>query len=66
MTFDMKCPFCGEWNKNLYLEETDGSMECEYCNEVSRRDYRMSGTDCVRVSRSYHNRRKVIMLQNAV
>lgn len=25
------CPICGTVNKDLYLEETDGWMECEKC-----------------------------------
>lgn len=32
--YDMKCPICGTVNKNLYLEETDGWMECEHCGQV--------------------------------
>ena len=28
-TYDVKCPVCGTVNHNLYLEETDGWMECE-------------------------------------
>lgn len=31
---DVKCPICGKINKNLYLEETDGWMECENCHNV--------------------------------
>ena len=30
-TYDVRCPICGELNHNLYLEETDGWMECEHC-----------------------------------
>lgn len=29
--YDVKCPICGTVNHNLYLEETDGWMECEHC-----------------------------------
>jgi transcription elongation factor Elf1 len=33
--YNVTCPICGTVNKNLYLEETDGWMECEKChNEV--------------------------------
>ena len=32
MTYDVKCPVCGRINRNLYLEETDGWMECEKCS----------------------------------
>ena len=27
---DVKCPYCGAINK-VYLEETDGWMECDKC-----------------------------------
>ena len=30
-TYDVRCPICGELNHNLYLDETDGWMECEHC-----------------------------------
>ena len=30
------CPCCGHVNRNLYLEETDGLMECEQCRKISR------------------------------
>ena len=30
--YDVKCPICGTVNHNLYLEETDGWMECEHCH----------------------------------
>ncbi len=35
-TFDVACPICGKVNRGLYLEETDGWMECESCFEVTR------------------------------
>ena len=28
---DVKCPECGAINHSLYLQETDGWMECESC-----------------------------------
>ena len=28
---DIKCPVCGTINHSLYLEETDGWMECDCC-----------------------------------
>lgn len=38
--YDAKCPLCGTVNHNLYLEETDGWMECEHCgNEVKVLEY---------------------------
>ena len=30
-TYDVRCPICGALNHDLYLEETDGWMECEHC-----------------------------------
>ncbi len=30
----MTCPICGTLNKGLYLEETDGWMECGHCHSV--------------------------------
>ena len=35
-TFDVRCPVCGHMNHNLFLEETDGWMECEKCNATTR------------------------------
>lgn len=35
-TFDVRCPVCGHMNHNLFLEETDGWMECEKCNTATR------------------------------
>lgn len=32
--YDVKCPICGTINHNLYLEETDGWMECEHCKHT--------------------------------
>ena len=33
-TYDVRCPICGELNHNLYLDETDGWMECEHCHQA--------------------------------
>ncbi|MBO6159168.1 MAG: hypothetical protein J6P72_07920, partial [Firmicutes bacterium] len=33
-TYDLRCPICGTVNRGLYLEETDGWMECENCGKV--------------------------------
>lgn len=33
-TYDVCCPICGALNHNLYLEETDGWMECEHCGQT--------------------------------
>ena len=35
-TIDVKCPVCGMVNHNLYLEETEGWMECECCGTVKK------------------------------
>ena len=32
--YDIKCPICGTVNKQLYLEETNGWMECEHCGNA--------------------------------
>ena len=32
--YDAVCPCCGKINRNLYLGETGGTMECEACLEV--------------------------------
>jgi transcription initiation factor TFIIIB Brf1 subunit/transcription initiation factor TFIIB len=32
--YDVKCPICGTVNHNLYLEETNGWMECECCQQM--------------------------------
>ena len=50
-TYDVKCPICGAVNRSLFLEETDGWMECESCGEVTqqmkyvktRKDYQFAG-----------------------
>ena len=36
MTYDICCPVCGAVNRGLYLEETDGWMECEKCGNVTQ------------------------------
>ena len=36
MTYDVACPVCGRVNRRLYLEETEGWMECEYCGTSSQ------------------------------
>ena len=37
---DEKCPICGEVNKSLLLEETDGWFVCDKCgNEVQLVQY---------------------------
>lgn len=38
--YDVMCPICGTLNKGLFLEETDGWMECEHCHaEVMDGEY---------------------------
>lgn len=39
LTYDVICPVCGKVNHDLYLEETEGWMECVYCGN-SRQDLR--------------------------
>lgn len=31
MTYNASCPYCGQINKGLYLEETHGRFICEKC-----------------------------------
>ncbi len=41
MTYDIKCPKCGQINKALYLEETNGSFICEKCRaEITDPQYK--------------------------
>ncbi len=35
-TYDVRCPICGKLNRNLYLEETDGWMECDRCRSTAK------------------------------
>ena len=35
-TYDVKCPICGHVNHNLFLEETDGWMECDNCKQIMK------------------------------
>ena len=35
-SYDLSCPICGTVNRGLYLEETDGWMECEKCGNVTQ------------------------------
>ena len=34
--YDVTCPVCGTLNKGLFLEETDGWMECVHCHRKSQ------------------------------
>ena len=34
--YDAVCPICGHRNIGLYLEETNGLMECEKCGRITR------------------------------
>ncbi len=36
MTYDVACPVCGRINRSLYLEETEGWMECEHCGNSTQ------------------------------
>lgn len=35
-TYDVECPVCGHMNHNLFLDETDGWMECEKCRNATK------------------------------
>jgi uncharacterized Zn finger protein len=35
-SYDLRRPICGAVNRGLYLEETDGWMECEKCGNVTQ------------------------------
>lgn len=35
-TYDVRCPICGAMNKNVYLDDTDGWIECDHCGEVTK------------------------------
>ena len=35
-SYDLRCSICGAVNRGLYLEETDGWMECEKCGNVTQ------------------------------
>ncbi len=32
--YDVVCPLCGHINRNMYLDETDGWMECSHCHNT--------------------------------
>ena len=62
---NVECPICGQVNKSLDLEETDGWMECEECGNAvqilkyvkTRRVPRYNMNDCqVLVSLSSANK----------
>lgn len=36
-TYDIECPLCGHMNYSLYLEETNGWMECEKCGQMTKK-----------------------------
>ena len=33
---DVRCPICGTVNRSLDLDETDGGMECESCDNAGQ------------------------------
>ena len=49
-TYDVRCPACGRINRNVYLEETGGWMECDRCRKVTRNGERIPRTE-MRTSR---------------
>ena len=36
LAYDVICPVCGRINRDLYLEETGGWMECEHCGNSTQ------------------------------
>ena len=34
LAYDATCPHCGHRNIDMYLEETDGWMECDKCGTL--------------------------------
>ena len=34
--YNASCPCCGHRNNSLYLDETEGWMECEKCGELAQ------------------------------
>lgn len=32
--YNAVCPVCGKLNRNLFLEETGGIMECDFCGNL--------------------------------
>ena len=41
MIYNATCPYCGQINKALYLEETNGSFICEKCRaEITYPQYK--------------------------
>ena len=60
-SFDVRCPICGQLNKSLLLEDSDGWMECEGCGGISRVRYRerlmCSGNERVRHLRREEKRK---------
>ena len=32
--YNAVCPVCRKLNRNLYLEETGGTMECDFCGNL--------------------------------
>ena len=34
--YDIRCPKCNAINRNLYLDETEGSYICERCKSTNR------------------------------
>ena len=35
-SYDVRCPYCGKLNRSVYLEETNGWMECIFFSTPSR------------------------------
>ena len=46
-SYDVICPNCGHVNQNLYLDETNGWMECEECGMTHRVSLKDRRKGCV-------------------
>ena len=41
--YQVDCPYCGQRNAEVYLDETNGLFECERCGLVTRLTVQESG-----------------------
>ena len=49
--YNVSCPCCGHSNNNLYLDETEGWMECEKCGELTQVSKRVKRRVKIRIFR---------------
>ena len=66
--YDMECPVCGMLNRNLYLDETEGWMECEHCGSITKSTDFPENVEEVYVSLKHHaaNMRKACIHRRSV